>query len=79
MPQLDVTAIFGGIGGLELGLHKAGHQTSLFCEYDPDAVSVLRKRFPAVPVVFDVRRTNELIERISTKSDLLPQASPARI
>ncbi|WP_338693862.1 DNA cytosine methyltransferase [Bradyrhizobium sp. 26S5] len=76
MPQFDVTAIFGGIGGLELGLHKSGHQTSLFCECDPEAVSVLRKRFPATPVVFDVRRTAELIESISEKSNLLTAGFP---
>ncbi|MBB4364338.1 DNA (cytosine-5)-methyltransferase 1 [Bradyrhizobium sp. CIR18] len=76
MPQFDITAIFGGIGGLELGLEKAGHRTSLFCEADPDAVTVLRQRFPKVPVALDVRHTDELVERISRKSNLLTAGFP---
>ncbi|MBR0689895.1 DNA (cytosine-5-)-methyltransferase [Bradyrhizobium manausense] len=76
MPQFDITAIFGGIGGLELGLHKAGHRTSLFCECDPEAVTVLRQQFPSIPVALDVRRTDELIERIARKSNLLTAGFP---
>jgi DNA (cytosine-5)-methyltransferase 1 len=76
MPQFDVTAIFGGVGGLELGLNKAGHRTSLFCECDPDAVTVLRQRFPKVPVVLDIRRTDEVAEQISSKSHLLTAGFP---
>ncbi|SEE27513.1 DNA (cytosine-5)-methyltransferase 1 [Rhizobiales bacterium GAS191] len=72
----DVTAIFGGIGGLELGLSKAGHKTSLFCEYDADAVTVLKRRFPEVPVVRDIRRTDEVGEAVSHKSNLLTAGFP---
>ena len=74
--EFNITAIFGGIGGLELGLHKAGHTTSLFCERDPDAVSVLASRFPSVPIALDIRHTAEVIERISPKSDLLTAGFP---
>ncbi len=76
MPQFDITAIFGGVGGLELGLHKAGHLTSLFCECDPDAVSVLLARFPKVPVVPDIRDTDQVLERISSTSNLLTAGFP---
>lgn len=74
-PQ-DVTALFGGVGGLELGLHRTGHNTSLFCECDPEAVSVLENRFPDVPVVLDVRQTEVLAEAISPRSDLLTAGFP---
>jgi DNA (cytosine-5)-methyltransferase 1 len=72
----DVTAIFGGVGGLERGLHRAGHATSLFCECDPDAASVIVRRFPNVPVVLDIRRTEEVASAISSKSDLLTAGFP---
>src|SRR5262245_22266024 len=76
MPQFDVTAIFGGIGGLELGLHTAAHRTSLLCQCDPDAATVLHRRFSNVPVVLDIRRTDEVVERISAKSNLLTAGFP---
>src|SRR5207302_1996359 len=34
---LNVTALFAGIGGFELGLSRAGHETSLSCENDAEA------------------------------------------
>lgn len=74
--QHNITAIFGGIGGLELGLHRHGHRTSLFCENDPEATAVLHRRFPDVPLTFDVRRRQELLETISPKSDLLTAGFP---
>ena len=72
----DVTAIFGGIGGLELGLHQSGHKTSLFCENDCDAKAVLRRRFSSVPIVDDVRNTAEIVSMISPASDLLTAGFP---
>jgi len=42
------------VGGIEWGLHKAGHSTSLLCEIDPAAVAVLKARFPKVPVHLDI-------------------------
>lgn len=76
MRSLEITAVFAGIGGLELGLHKAGHRTSLFCECDPEATAVLASRFPGVRIAFDVRRTDELVENISGRSDLLTAGFP---
>jgi DNA (cytosine-5)-methyltransferase 1 len=72
----EITAIFGGIGGLELGLHEVGHQTSLFCENDPDASAVLRRRFPRVPIAGDIRKTDEVAEMVSVSSDLLTAGFP---
>lgn len=72
----NVTAIFGGIGGLELGLQQAGHKTSLFCENDPDATSVLRARFAKVPVADDIRKTDELVGMVARSSQLLTAGFP---
>ncbi|HIB85254.1 MAG TPA: DNA cytosine methyltransferase, partial [Chromatiaceae bacterium] len=37
-----VAGLFAGIGGLELGLSRAGHHTQLLCEIDPSASAVLK-------------------------------------
>lgn len=52
---MKVTALFAGIGGVELGLKQAGHDTLLFCEIDPGAIEVLKAGFPKTPIVQDVR------------------------
>lgn len=72
----DVTALFGGVGGLELGLGRAGHKVSLFCECDPEASSVLARRFPGIGIMPDVRKVEELSEAISKRSDLLTAGFP---
>ena len=74
--SLDVTAIFGGIGGLELGLHRSGHRTSLFCECDQEATAVLKRRFSGVPIVPDIKRTEEVLAAISSSSNLLTAGFP---
>lgn len=43
---LRVAGLFAGIGGIESGLHAAGHETSLLCELDPWALEVLDREFP---------------------------------
>lgn len=53
--SLRVQGLFAGVGGLELGLERAGHRTVRLCEYDEDAVRVLAKRFAGVPIDLDVR------------------------
>lgn len=47
--------LFAGIGGLELGLQRAGHETTLLCEIDGIARAVLDGRFPDVNKHDDVR------------------------
>jgi len=58
--SLTVAGLFAGIGGIELGLHRAGHQTALLCEIDLAAASVLRQGFPDVALEPDVRHIHEL-------------------
>jgi DNA (cytosine-5)-methyltransferase 1 len=74
--SLNVTAIFGGIGGLELGLHRSGHKTTLFCENDRDAQAVLARRFLGVPIADDIRKTDEVVSMIAPASDLLTAGFP---
>lgn len=50
-----VAGLFSGIGGLELGMHSAGFESALLCEYWEPATSTLRRRFPGVEVVGDIR------------------------
>jgi len=42
---LQMVGLFSGIGGLELGLHRAGHRSLLVCENEPGAIAVLEDRF----------------------------------
>src|SRR5579862_2337426 len=51
---LRVVGLFAGIGGIELGLHHAGHQSVLLNEIDPGAQAVLRARFPGIDLTGDV-------------------------
>jgi DNA (cytosine-5)-methyltransferase 1 len=54
-----VVGLFSGIGGLEVGLAKAGHQSIALCEIDPFARSVLESRL-GLPVETDVRQLASL-------------------
>ena len=55
-----VVGLFAGIGGIELGLHRAGHSTEILCENDPVADAVLSARFPDIPRHDDVRTLHSL-------------------
>lgn len=52
---MNVCGLFAGIGGLELGLHRAGHRTTALCEIEPAAQTILEKRFPDIELHSDVR------------------------
>jgi DNA (cytosine-5)-methyltransferase 1 len=51
---MTVAGLFAGIGGIELGLDAAGHETTFLCDFEPAAQRVLVKRFPGVTLVGDV-------------------------
>lgn len=55
---LKVLDLFSGIGGLALGLHRAGMESAAFCEIDPFCRRVLAKHWPTVPAYSDVRALN---------------------
>lgn len=51
---LRAVGLFAGIGGIELGLRRAGHDTILLCEIEPTARAVLTARFPDLALHDDV-------------------------
>ena len=51
----SVAGLFAGIGGIELGLQRAGMHAELLCEWWQPAQNVLREQFVGVPVAADVR------------------------
>lgn len=71
---LKVSALFAGIGGVELGLGRHGHETVLLCEWDPAAQSVLRHQFDSIPLVGDVRE----LESLPKETDLLTAGFPCQ-
>jgi DNA (cytosine-5)-methyltransferase 1 len=60
-----VVGLFAGIGGVERGLSRAGHETLLFCENDLAAMAVLGDRFPDVQLHDDVRTLRSLPKKTS--------------
>jgi DNA (cytosine-5)-methyltransferase 1 len=54
MERHQVAGLFAGIGGIELGLSRAGHEANLLCEIEPLALAVLKAKFPSVERVTDV-------------------------
>jgi len=48
-------SLFSGVGGMDLGLHRAGFEHVAFCEADPYRRQVLERHWPGVPVSDDVR------------------------
>ena len=57
---MRVSGLYAGIGGFELGLARAGHDTLLLCECNERAQTVLRRRFPNVGLVGDVDQLDRL-------------------
>lgn len=47
---MKVAGFFAGIGGIELGLHQAGHETAFLCDVDLYSQQVLRDRFELEPL-----------------------------
>lgn len=48
-------SLFSGIGGLDLGLERAGFQIAAMCEADPYCRAILSERWPDVQISDDVR------------------------
>lgn len=60
---MRVAGLFAGIGGIELGFHRAlgaAAKTDLLCEWWEPAQEVLRLRFPDTEIDPDVRELQEL-------------------
>jgi DNA (cytosine-5)-methyltransferase 1 len=57
---MKVAGLFAGIGGFELGLHRAGHQAGLLCDIWAPARAVLAHRFDGCDLSPDVRTLDSL-------------------
>ena len=57
---MRVAGLFAGVGGFELGLERAGHETVLLCERDDHASQVLAQRWSGVPLHGDVATLGDL-------------------
>lgn len=53
--SLSVGSLFSGIGGLDLGLERAGMKVIWQCEIDPYASRVLKKHWPDTPNLGDIK------------------------
>ena len=58
--SLRVAGLFAGIGGVELGFQKAGHESEILCEIDAGALAVLAEHFPGIRKHEDVRTLQAL-------------------
>lgn len=52
---MNVLDLFSGIGGLALGLKRAGMRSAAFCEAEPYCRRVLERHWPGTPIYDDVR------------------------
>ena len=57
---MRIAGLFAGVGGLELGMQRAGHHAGLLCDVLPAARAVLEARFPGVPYRDDITRLRSL-------------------
>jgi DNA (cytosine-5)-methyltransferase 1 len=57
---MRIAGLFAGIGGLELGMHRAGHEAQLLCDILPSAQAVLAARFPGVEYRQDITKLRSL-------------------
>ena len=51
----SIASFFSGIGGLDLGLERAGFDLKFMCEVKPFCREVLKEHWPDVPVENDIR------------------------
>lgn len=56
--MLTVGSLFSGIGGIDLGLERAGMTVKWHSEIDPYACRVLKKHWPDVPNLGDITQVN---------------------
>ena len=59
---MRVLDLFSGIGAFSLGLQRAGFEHVAFCENADFPRRVLKKQWPHVPIISDIREINSPIE-----------------
>jgi DNA (cytosine-5)-methyltransferase 1 len=55
---MKVLSLFSGVGGMDLGLERAGHEIVAMCEIDKHARGVLAHHWPLIPLHTDVTTLN---------------------
>ena len=54
-----VASFFSGIGGLDLGLERAGFELKFHCEVKPFCRTILAQHWPNLPISEDIRKLDE--------------------
>jgi DNA (cytosine-5)-methyltransferase 1 len=60
----SVGSLFTGIGGIDLGLERAGFRVAWMCERDEYCQRVLEKHWPGVPIYDDATNLPDDVERV---------------
>lgn len=61
--QLTFGSLFSGIGGIDLGLERAGMKPIWMCEIEPYARKVLNKHWPNILIYEDIRKIDETVKQ----------------
>ena len=80
MNKLRVLDLFSGIGGISLGLERAGgFETVAFCEIEDFQRKVLKKHWPEVPQYEDVTKlTGDILKRDGISVDVITGGFPCQ-
>ena len=62
--MISVGSLFTGIGGIDLGLERAGFRIAWMCERDAYCQRVLAKHWPGVPIYDDATNLPDDVERV---------------
>jgi DNA (cytosine-5)-methyltransferase 1 len=73
---VNILSLFSGVGGMDLGLERAGHEVVGMCEIDKHARSVLARHWPDVPIHDDV--TTLETEDWNGRVDVVAGGSPCQ-
>jgi len=76
---LNCFDIFSGIGGMSLGMEKAGMKTIAFCEIGKMQQEILKRNWPGIPIFNDIREIKEIDANIISKPDIIAGGDPCPI
>jgi len=73
---MNVLSLFSGVGGMDLGLERAGHTIVGMCEIDPHARNILKYHWPNTPIHEDVTTLDG--SQYAGRIDLVSGGSPCQ-